>query len=311
MMVWMQNVRRNQILAKLLLVGACFLIVGLTPNWEDQIKQLDKLQVLGRSREKISDTTAAPELAAIVENPAITARSALAYDFNSGSILYTYNFDHRVPIASLTKLLTALIIAESGKIDDVVEVKEEDIRVIGPNTGLVIGERIKASELLKAMLIASHNDSARTLSRHVSGTMEHFVELMNARADELGMHSTHFTNPIGFDDPNHYSTAQDLTLLVQEFMSDDRLSEIVRMKEIEIFSQNMPFAHKVKTTNKLLLEDSAVVGIKTGYTTEAKGNLAIRSIEGDADVITIVLGSDDREGDTRKILEWIRTVYRW
>src|SRR5688572_30098244 len=123
MMVWMQNAPRNQILAKLLLAGVCFLIIGLTPNWEDQIKQLDKLQVLGRTRERISDTTAAPELAAIVENPNITARSALAYDFNSGSILYTYNFDTRVPIASLTKLLTAVVIVDSGKINEVVEVK--------------------------------------------------------------------------------------------------------------------------------------------------------------------------------------------
>lgn len=303
--------QRNVIFAKLLLAGACFLVIGLVPNWEYQIKQFDKLQVLGRTTQKISDTTAAPELAAIVENPSLTARSALAYDYNSGSILYTYNFDTRVPIASLTKLLSAVIVVESGKLDEMVEVTEEDIHVIGPNTGLVAKERIKASELLKAMLIASHNDSTRALTRHVGGSMDHFVELMNAKADELGMHSTHFTNPVGFDDPNHYSTAQDLTLLVRKFMDDDRLSEIVRIKEAEIIPSNLPFNHKVKTTNKLLLEDSSVVGIKTGYTTEAKGNLAIRSINGDADVVTIVLGSDDREGDTRKILDWIHTVYRW
>jgi serine-type D-Ala-D-Ala carboxypeptidase (penicillin-binding protein 5/6) len=310
----MQTIPRNQkrqLFTKTLLVGVCFLTVGLIPNWEDQIKQLDKLQVLGKTRTKISDTTAAPELAAIVENPTITARSALAYDFSSGSILYTYNFDTRVPIASLTKLLTAVVIAESGKLDEIVTITEEDIKVIGPNTGLVKDERIKVSELMKAMLIASHNDSTRALSRHVGGTSEHFVELMNAKADELGMHSTHFTNPVGFDDPNHYSTAQDLTLLVQKFMNDDRLSQIVRMKEAELRAVNLSFTHKVKTTNKLLLEDPSVVGIKTGYTTEAKGNLAIRSIEGNADVVTIVLGSDDREGDTRKILDWVQMVYRW
>jgi serine-type D-Ala-D-Ala carboxypeptidase (penicillin-binding protein 5/6) len=310
-MLKMQFRRRNQIFAKILLASACMLSVGLIPNWEDQIKQLDKLQVLGRDRERISDTTAAPELAAIVDNPKITARAALAYDFNSGSILYTYNFDQRLPIASLTKLLSAVVIVESGKMDDIVTVTEEDYKVIGPNTGLVMDERIKVSELVKAMLIASHNDSARAVTRHVGGTMEHFVELMNAKADELGMHATHFTNPIGFDDPEHYSTAQDLTLLVQKFMSFDQLAEIVRMKEAEIVPLNVAFTHKVKTTNKLLLEDSSIVGIKTGYTTEAKGNLAIRSIEGDSDVVTIVLGSDDREGDTRKILDWVHTVYKW
>jgi D-alanyl-D-alanine carboxypeptidase len=307
----MPKPQASRIFPKMLIAGACFLLIGLIPNWEDQIKQLDKLQVLGKSREKISDTTAAPELAAIVDNPDITARSALAYDFNSGSILYTYNFDARVPIASLTKLLTAVVIAESGKMDDIVEVTEEDIRVIGPNTGLVAQERVKVSELMKAMLIASHNDSTRTLARYVGGTMDHFVELMNAKADELGMHSTHFTNPVGFDDPEHYSTAQDLTLLVRKFMEYEYLAQLVSMKEAEVKPLNLPFTHKVTTTNKLLLEDSTVVGIKTGYTTEAKGNLAVRSISGESDVVTIVLGSDDREGDTRKILDWIRTVYRW
>lgn len=303
--------KRNQIPRKIALFVLCFLVVGFIPNWEDQIKQLDKLQVLGQAREKISDINAAPELARVVDNPNITARSALAYDFSSGSILYTYNFDVRVPIASLTKLLTAIVIVESGKWNETVTVTEEDIKVIGPNTGLVKDERILVSELMKAMLIASHNDSTRTLARHTAGSLERFVELMNAKADELGMHSSHFNNPIGFDDTFHYSTAQDLTLLVQKFMSFDDLSAIVKLKEAELKPLNVAFTHKVKTTNQLLLEDPTVVGIKTGYTTEAKGNLAIRSIDGKADVVTIVLGSDDREGDTRKILDWIRTVYKW
>lgn len=303
--------KRNQILPKFTVFLLFFFVVGFTPNWEDQIKQLDKLQVLGETREKISDVNAAPELANILDNPNITARSALAYDFSSGSILFTYNFDTRVPIASLTKLLTAIVIYESGEYNETVVVTEEDIRVIGPNTGLVKDEQVLVSELLKSMLIASHNDSTRALARHTAGDLDRFVELMNAKADELGMHSSHFTNPIGFDDPNHYSTAQDLALLVQKFMSIDELSSLVKMKEAEVKPLNLSFTHKVKTTNKLLLEDPTVIGIKTGYTTEAKGNLAIRSVNGKADVVTIVLGSDDREGDTRKILDWIRTVYRW
>jgi D-alanyl-D-alanine carboxypeptidase len=193
----------------------------------------------------------------------------------------------------------------------VVEVTEEDIRVIGVNTGLVPGERIMGTELLKAMLIASHNDSARALSRHVGGTLDRFVALMNDKARALGMQSTHFTNVNGFDDAGHYSTAQDMSLVLKEFLANDTLNEIVRTKDTVIRPVNMAFDHRVKTTNKLLLEDPTVVGVKTGYTTEAKGNLVIRSISGQADVVTIVLGSDDREADSRKILDWIYTVYRW
>lgn len=308
----MSNSKRSKIIKNIALGLGCCLLVGFTPNWEDQIKQLDKLQVLGESQgRRISDVRTAPELARYVDQPALTARAALAYDFSSGSILYTHNFDQKLPIASLTKLLSALVVVNSGHLDDVVEVKAEDIRVIGPNTGLVAGEKITAYDLTKAMLISSHNDSSRTLARHVGGTVENFVVMMNNQAKEYGMFYSNFTNPIGFDDPNHYSTAQDLTILIKKFMEEPRISVLVSKPEDEIKALNMPITHKVNTTNKLLLENPTVVGIKTGYTTEAKGNLAIRSIDDKSDVVTIVLGSDDREEDTRKVLEWVRSVYRW
>jgi serine-type D-Ala-D-Ala carboxypeptidase (penicillin-binding protein 5/6) len=302
---------RNQNSKRIIIAAACVLTVGLIPNWEGKVRQLEKLQVLGAGRAPISDIHAAPELVAVIENPGITARAALAYDFQSGSILYTYNFDEKLPVASLTKIISALVIMDSGKLNTYVTVEEQDIRVIGVNTGLVVGERIRVSELMKAMLISSHNDSTLALSRHVGGTVGHFVELMNEKAGKLGMENSHFMNPVGFDDPNHYSTAQDLTLALREFMSHQELRELVKTKETEIRAQNLAFGHKLKTTNKLLLDDPSIIGVKTGYTTEAKGNLVIRSVRGNADVVTIVLGSDDREGDTRKILDWIYTVYKW
>lgn len=302
---------KTKLIKNFALGAACCLLVGLTPNWEDQIKHLDKLQVLGETQSRVSDVRTAPELAMYLEPPQITARAALAYDFNSGSILFAQNFDQRLPIASLTKLLSALVTVNSGRLDDRVTVTAEDVRVIGPNTGLVEGEVISAYDLTKAMLVSSHNDSTRTLARHTGGTMDNFVAMMNDQAREYGMRHSNFSNPIGFDDPNHYSTAQDLSILIKKFMEEPRVSSLVSIPETEIAALNMPITHKINTTNKLLLEDSSVVGIKTGYTTEAKGNLAIRSIDGASDVVTIVLGSDDREGDTRKILDWVRAVYRW
>jgi len=311
-MLRMLNNTRNQKIASGIAAGLCVLTVGLVPNWEYTRPQLEKLQVLGgRRMAPVSDQTAAPELAAISESPVLSARAALAYDFQSGSILYANSFDEKMPVASLTKLLAALVIMDSGKVNTVVEVTEEDIRVIGVNTGLVVGERIMGGELLKAMLIASHNDSTRALCRYVGGTLDEFVRMMNEKARALGMQSTRFTNVNGFDDAGHYSTAQDMSLVLKEFLSNPTLSEIVKTKETVIKPVNLPFDHRIKTTNKLLLEDPTVVGVKTGYTTEAKGNLVIRSIDGKADVVTIILGSDDREADSRKILDWIYTVYRW
>jgi serine-type D-Ala-D-Ala carboxypeptidase (penicillin-binding protein 5/6) len=296
---------------KILIASVCILAIGLIPNWENELKQLNKLQVLGRKTTRISDTTAAPELIAIADQPKLTANSALAYDHNSGSILFTLDFDDKLPIASLTKIISALVVIDSGKINDVVTITKEDTLVIGANSGLVTGEKILASDLMKAMLIASHNDSTYALTRYVGGTKEDFVDLMNQKAVTLGMNNTNFTNPVGFDAPEHYSTCQDLVLALREFLKNPFLDGIVKTQETEIKSIDGEYTHPIKTTNKLMLEDSSIIGVKTGYTTEAKGNLIIRSVEGDADVVTIVLGSDDREGDTRKILDWIHTVYKW
>ncbi|HYC79512.1 MAG TPA: serine hydrolase [Candidatus Binatia bacterium] len=307
----MLNTNRNQILKRIAIAGVSVLAIGLVPNWEHQIKQLPKFQILGATHSAYSDVNAAPELVAILENPELTAKSALAYDFQSGSILFTHNFDQKLPVASLTKLVTALVVVDSGKLNTFVEVQEEDVRVIGPNTGLLAQERILTSELLKAMLIASHNDSTLALSRHVGGTPANFVKLMNQKAKQLGMHNTNFTNPIGFDDPNHFSSAHDYVLALKSFLNNTYLSEIVKTKQTVIESENKTFTHHVKTTNKLLLDDPTVVGVKTGYTTEARGNLVIRSVNGKTDVVTIVLGSEDREGDTRKMLDWVNSVYRW
>ena len=295
---------------KTALAGVCILAVALIPNWEHQIQNLNKLQVLGKTV-KFSDVRSAPELALIVDKPETSAKSILAYDYTSGSFLYTANFDERLPIASLTKLTTALVVADSGKLNDIIEITEEDTKVIGPNTGLVPYEKIRASELLKAMLISSHNDSTQVLARHVGGTIENFVKLMNEKAIKLGLQNTHYVNPVGFDDDYHYSNALDISKVIQEFSKNDQFNTIVKTKETEISSVDNFFKHKIITTNKLLLEDENVIGVKTGFTSQAKGNLAIRSKKDRADVVTIVLGSDDREGDTRKILDWISTVYRW
>lgn len=285
--------------------------VFFIPNWENNINHLTKKQILGQSQTKDSEIAAAPELAAMADKPELTAKSVLAYDFKSGSILYSYNFDEQLPVASLTKLLSALVIVDSGKLQTLVTITEPDTLVIGANTGLVVGEQILVSELMKSMLIASHNDATLALARHVGGTIPNFVEMMNKKATELGMNNTHFTDPIGLDFINHYSTAHDLSFLLEKFLANEYLSNLVKTKETEILSKNLNFTHKVKTTNKLLLEDASIVGVKTGYTNEAKGNLVIRSVRNDADVVTIVLGSDDREGDTRKVLDWIYTVYKW
>ncbi len=273
-------------------------------------------KVLGQStvREEpvITDIIkAAPEFLNIQGIPQLTAKSAFAYDTNSGSILFTSNFQEKLQIASLTKLMTALVVVDHMDMNKVVTISLEDTRVIGSNMGLLQYEKIKVEDLLHGLLIPSSNDAAKALARATAGSEERFVDLMNAKALALGMESTHFENPVGLDDAENYSTAYDLSKLVTEFVKNPILSKIVQNKDLTVTSTDEKFVHRLRTTNQLMLQDKNVTGIKTGFTSLAKGNLIIRQNVQGAEIISIVLGSDNREEDSRRLLDWIGAVYKW
>ena len=253
----------------------------------------------------------APEMALNLAPPLLTVKAALAYDLNSGSILYSRNLDEKLPIASLTKLITALVAIKFSNLDSVVLVKKSDLQVVGASSGLVEGEKITVKDLLQAMLISSSNDATLALANYIGGSEEKFVAMMNQEVKNLGLIDTHFSNPVGWDIDENFSNALDLAKIVEEFVKNPILSEIVKTKEIEIYSQDKKYVHKLTTTNRLLLEDLSVVGIKTGFTTKALGNLIIRDQKNQQDIITIVLGSENREEDTTKLLEWLFKVYKW
>lgn len=268
-------------------------------------------EVLGTTTLGVLRINSAPELASNMPVPGLSAKSAFAFDLSSGTILYTWNFDEELPVASLTKLMTGLVTVRSISTDPIVEIKKTDINVVGSNMGLIPGEKITVLNLLRGLLISSSNDAAQVLADFVGGNQEKFVELMNNEAARMGLNSTHFDNAVGWDSDNNYSTAHDLSILAQEFMKHDLLSDIVRNRELEVASIDNKFKHKLTTTNKLLLENPMVTGIKTGFTSQAKGNLVIRAGSRGQEVVTIVLGSDNREEDSRKLLDWIFQVYRW
>lgn len=276
----------------------------------------NKPQVQGMSIERgtvlnLFKVRPSPELAAAKTPPQLQAKAAFAFDPNSGTILFTSNFDERLPIASLTKLMTALIVVKSTDLEKVVTVKKFKTPIIGNSMGLLSGEKIKVKDLLSGVLISSSNDAALVIADFASSGTERFTAAMNEEAARLNMSSTHFTNPAGFDAKDNYSTAYDLSLLVSEFVKYDALNELVKIKETIVSSTDGKIKHKLSTTNKLLLENSSVIGIKTGFTSQAQGSLIIRAKDSDREVITIVLGSPDREGDSQKILDWIFDVYKW
>lgn len=257
---------------------------------------------------------AAPEMALSVQVPDLSAKSALAYDLDSGSILYSRNLDQKLPIASLTKLMTALVVVQHADLNAEVVISKSDLAVVGSTVGLLAGEKIKVSDLLSAMLIPSGNDAALALANFTAGTPEKFADLMNQEVADLKLVDTHFSNPVGwdsFDSQENFSNSLDLLKIVQEFLKHANLRQIAATKETSVASTDGKYVHRLGSTNKLLLSNSEVVGLKTGFTSKALGNLIILANHNDRQIVTIVLGSQNREDDSQKLMDWIFSAYQW
>lgn len=253
----------------------------------------------------------APEQAMNIPAPILTARAALAVDLDSGSVLYSKNLDAKLPIASLTKLMTAIVVIKKTALDEIVTIENNDKEIVGTSIGLTMGERLTVRDLLKAMLIPSSNDAALALGRYVSGSTELFAQAMNEEAKALGLTGTYFSNPVGWDFDESHSNASDLIRIVKEFTAHSELADIVKIKETLITSTDGVYTHQLTTTNKLLLENPEVVGIKTGFTSKALGNLIVEARHNGRRVVTVVLGSENREDDSRKLLGWVKMAYKW
>jgi len=298
----------NKIVYTILGFGVAFIFFPHKAH-EQPINQVVSGAFTARVEEK--HILPAPEQAQNIAAPMLTAKAALAVDLDSGSVLYSKNLDEKLPIASLTKLMTALIVVKQTVLDEVVTIDKNDKTAVGINIGLTVGEQLTVKDLLKAMLIPSSNDAALVLANYLSGSTEQFAVLMNEEAKRLGLTGTYFSNPVGWDFDQSHSSASDLIRIVKEFSSYPELAEIVKTKETLITSVDGMRAHQLTTTNKLLLENPEVVGVKTGFTSKALGNLIIEARHNGHRIVVVVLGSENREQDTRLLLGWVETAYRW
>lgn len=234
----------------------------------------------------------------------VIAKSAYIEDARTRAIIYENNPQEKLPIASLTKLMTVYLILRDKTLDDTVTIPKEVTSVQGGQSAiinLVPGDKITAKQLVQASLIPSANDAAIALAVWHSGSVPDFVNKMNDTARELGMNNTSFKNPTGLDTMGHVSTAQDLALLTHYLLEDDFFRTTVNTKTITIISeQGRKYA--LNTTNELLNNAPSVRGVKTGYT-QAAGECLITLSERDGrEVITIILGSADRFGESRNMI---------
>ena len=228
----------------------------------------------------------------------------IVYHAASGRVLTEKNADEPMLIASTTKLMTALVTAKHGDLDDEAEIKSEWTRVEGSSMYLRIGERYTRRELLQGLLLASGNDAALALEETVSGSVEAFVDEMNRTAEELGLSHTHFTNPHGLNDEGHYSSARDLAVLTGRVMERMELREILVMRSACIHG-TLYLNH-----NKLLGECDGVVGGKTGYTKAAGRCLVSCCVRDGLELICVTLSDKDDWADHAALYDWAYSRYR-
>lgn len=259
-----------------------------------------------------SDISPAPSKIADIESPIFTARSVLAVDKVSDTVLYSYNPTEQLALASTTKLMTALVSLDLYEENDFITIPDICTTVASTKAWLPVGSVFKFEDLLHALLISSAGDAACTLATTKVGYDE-FVERMNLKAEELGMMSTNFTNPIGLDglDNSHFSTAEDLYKLAYASMDANEIKDIVAKPKYTMQSLDKSFSHQIFSTNALLNAVPGTVGIKTG-TTQSAGEVFIYEYENEMkDIVIIVMGSKDRFTDTRNILDWVLSSYSW
>jgi D-alanyl-D-alanine carboxypeptidase (penicillin-binding protein 5/6) len=237
--------------------------------------------------------------------PKTGAASVIVVDANTGKTLYEKNADQFRAPASTEKLLTALIIAEGGFLDQPVTVQQVDTLAEPVKLNIKPGETYQRIDLLRALLVKSPNDVARCLARGNAGSIEAFAEVMNRRARELGAVHSHFVNPNGLPIPGQYSTARDLSIIARAAYANPTIRSIVCLPQL-VFRYASGRTRELENTNKVLKRLAYCNGMKTGYTEAAGHCLICSGSRGGRDVIVVVLG-DSKSGvwrDASALLSW-------
>jgi D-alanyl-D-alanine carboxypeptidase (penicillin-binding protein 5/6) len=222
------------------------------------------------------------------------AHGILLKELNSGRVLYEHDAGKRMSPASLTKIMSALVILERGQLDDLVTISPNAARAHKTHLRVKAGQVFRLEDLLKAMLIMSANDACLAAVEHVGGDEAQFVTLMNDKVAALGLADTHFSNGCGFDNPDHYSTAEDLAALSLIALDQPIFRQLVREERAIITPVNGHHAYVLHTTNRLLGRIPGVEGIKTGFTSKAGRCLIAKVSQNGSDLLLVILNSKRR-----------------
>jgi D-alanyl-D-alanine carboxypeptidase (penicillin-binding protein 5/6) len=253
----------------------------------------------------------APPVAAQGDQPSVGAPAAIVIDAKTGERLYAKNPGDERAIASTTKLMTALLTLERAEPGAVFTMPPYASSPVESKLGLQTGERMTVRDLLRAMMLPSANDAAYDLAVNISGSEDEFVDQMNERASSLGLDDTHYSTPVGLDDPGNYSSARDLADLTRRLLRNRTFARVVDMESAQLESGSMP--RTVVNRNTLVLEYPWVTGVKTGHTLEAGYVLVGSATARGASVVSVVLGTPSeaaRDADSLELLKWALGQFR-
>ena len=241
----------------------------------------------------------------------ISAKSAILVDFNTGKVLYSKNENEPLAMASMTKVMSMLLIMEkiddgSLKYDDIVEISTESSSMGGSQIFLNPGDKYKVIDLLKGVAMASANDAVVALAEKTYGSKEHFIEAMNKKAESLGLKNTHFVNVHGLDEEGHYSSAYDMSVMARELLKHEKILDFTRVYE-EYLTKPDGSQIWLVNTNKLVRFYDGVDGLKTGFTQKAGYCLTATGKKNNLRLISVVMGEESiekRSSDTVKFLNY-------
>jgi len=227
----------------------------------------------------------------VAPKPAPTAKAMILMDAETGEVLYEKSPDARRPIASTTKIMTAILVAEKVTLSKRIRVSPAAARVGESSMELVAGERRTIRELLYAMMLKSANDAAAALGIHIGKTLPRFATMMNRKAAQVGAHRTRFANPHGLTAPHSYSTARDLAIIASYGLRNPAFAKVVKTKQVKIPWPKHSYPRVFKNHNKLLWEFPGAIGVKTGYTNPAGHCLVGAARRGPTTLVAVVLGA--------------------
>lgn len=235
----------------------------------------------------------------------LTAEAWIVAEVATGTVIVEQNADEERAMASVTKLMTALVVRDNADLDDRVRISEEAAAIGEAEIGLVGGEVWSVRDLLAAVLVRSGNDAAYALAEHVGGSIEGFAAMMNALAADLGLEHSHFLNPHGLDEEGHYTSARDLSIIAATALEDGVLTQLTRTRLIRFKPAPTGEDRIAANTNRLLGRYPGVVGMKTGFTGEA-GRVLVSALEAEGRrFVGVVMGSENHFQDTAALFDYV------